>query len=171
MADALSRVLQLVADDTHAVSFQSLGQYRLALMTAIGKISEESKREQGGGPRSQASDAVGKRAILALADQWQAEARELTGLANASRLHRLERAAYRGTAKLVSRMVSQLLLTLQRQAPREVRADDTVYLAGSHDGWIVNLVLDGVEIITPGCGKLQVEETAANAVLITEEKS
>jgi hypothetical protein len=34
---ALTRIASLVDDDAHAISFQSLRQYRLALLTAIGR--------------------------------------------------------------------------------------------------------------------------------------
>jgi len=44
-----------------------------------------------------------------------------------------------------------------------------IYLEGSHEGWIINLLVDGIEVISPAVGELEVEQTCGNAVTITEK--
>jgi hypothetical protein len=47
--------------------------------------------------------------------------------------------------------------------------DNTIYLEGSHEGWIINLLTCGIEVISPGCGELEVEQTCSNAITIIEK--
>ena len=46
--------------------------------------------------------------------------------------------------------------------------DNTIYLEGSHEGWIINLLENGVQIISPACGELEVEQINSNTVDIVE---
>jgi hypothetical protein len=45
---------------------------------------------------------------------------------------------------------------------------NTIYLEGSHEGWIINLLANGVQIISPACGELEVEQINVNTVDIVE---
>ena len=46
---------------------------------------------------------------------------------------------------------------------------NTIYLEDSHEGWIINLLVDGIEVISPAVGELAVEQTCGNAVTIIEK--
>ena len=48
-------------------------------------------------------------------------------------------------------------------------SDKTIYLDGSHEGWIINLLTTGVQVISPACGELKIEQLNSNTVDITEE--
>lgn len=48
-------------------------------------------------------------------------------------------------------------------------AGKTIYLEGSHDGWIINLQGSGVQIIAPASGRLVVEQINVNTVDIFEK--
>lgn len=47
--------------------------------------------------------------------------------------------------------------------------ENTIYLEGSHDGWIINLLEDGIQIISPACGELEIEQVNSNTVDIIEK--
>lgn len=49
--------------------------------------------------------------------------------------------------------------------------DNTIYLEGSHKGWVINLVDQGLEIISPGCKKLKIEQENFNTITIIEPES
>ena len=46
---------------------------------------------------------------------------------------------------------------------------DTIYLEGQWEGWIINPLQDGIQIISPGCGELEIEQTNLNTVDIIEQ--
>ena len=46
--------------------------------------------------------------------------------------------------------------------------ENTIYLEGSHEGWIINLLVNGVQVISPACGELEVEQINGNTVDIVE---
>jgi len=46
---------------------------------------------------------------------------------------------------------------------------NTIYLKGSHEGWIINLLDNGIEIVSPGCGELEIEQDNFNTVSILEK--
>ena len=48
-------------------------------------------------------------------------------------------------------------------------SDTTIYLDGSHEGWVINLLTTGLQIISPACGELKIEQLNSNTVDITEE--
>lgn len=45
---------------------------------------------------------------------------------------------------------------------------NTIYLRDSHKGWIINLLVGGIEVISPALGKLEIVQTCSNAVAIIE---
>ena len=47
--------------------------------------------------------------------------------------------------------------------------ENTVYLKGAHEGWIINLLEDGIEVISPAVGELEVVQTCGNVVVIVEK--
>ncbi len=47
--------------------------------------------------------------------------------------------------------------------------NNTIFLGGSHEGWIITLLTNGIEIISPAIGNLIIEETSANSVNIIED--
>jgi hypothetical protein len=47
--------------------------------------------------------------------------------------------------------------------------ENTIYLEGSHEGWIINLLEGGVQIISPACGELEIEQVNSNTVDIIEK--
>jgi len=47
--------------------------------------------------------------------------------------------------------------------------ENTIYLEGSHEGWIINLLKGGVQIISPACGELEIEQINGNTVDIIEK--
>lgn len=46
--------------------------------------------------------------------------------------------------------------------------NESIYLKDSHEGWIINLVSNGIEIIGPGTGELEILQENYNTVTITE---
>lgn len=49
--------------------------------------------------------------------------------------------------------------------------DTVIKLDGSHEGWIINLLVDGIEVISPAVGDLEIEQTCSNAVIIIERSN
>jgi hypothetical protein len=45
---------------------------------------------------------------------------------------------------------------------------NTIYLKGRHEGWIINLLGNGVEIVSPGCGNLEIEQENHNTVRVSQ---
>ena len=48
--------------------------------------------------------------------------------------------------------------------------ENSIYLQGDHEGWIINILPDGIEIVSPAIGKLQVNVINTNTVQISEKK-
>ena len=49
--------------------------------------------------------------------------------------------------------------------------ENTIKLEGTHEGWIINLRIDGIEVISPAIGELEIEQTYENAVTIIERSN
>lgn len=45
---------------------------------------------------------------------------------------------------------------------------DAIYLEGQWEGWIINPITDGLQIISPGCEELKIEQENFNTVRIIE---
>ena len=46
---------------------------------------------------------------------------------------------------------------------------DTIYLEGEWEGWIINPVVGGLQIIGPGCDELEITQDNYNTVTIIEK--
>jgi len=51
------------------------------------------------------------------------------------------------------------------------RMTNTIYLKGHWEGWVINPIVDGLQIISPGCDELKVEQENLNTVRITEPET
>ena len=48
---------------------------------------------------------------------------------------------------------------------------ETIYLKGQWEGWIINPLQDGLQIIGPGCSELEIEQDNYNTVSIRETQN
>jgi len=47
--------------------------------------------------------------------------------------------------------------------------NNSIYLDGEHEGWVINLLGNGIQVISPGIGEIEITQKNSNTVEIHEE--